>query len=333
MRITDKSAMITRYVGSGVSLAIPETTVIGGEECSVNEVGDGAFFDCESLLSVTVPASVKFIGGAFNKNQQITVIYCEARREPENWSRGWNSGHPTYWNVKSADIANDGSGAYYLRVQSGRATVTRFTGSAASFDIPAEVTIGGVRQRVTAIGDGAFYGRSSLAKVAISDNVRTIGDRAFWGCSALSGIVIPRRVTAIGDSAFYACSSLEEVEIPYGANQIGKLAFAACTSLRRVSIPASVRSIGERAFTGCRSLSIYCEARSVPNGWSSDWNPDERPTVWRVPRGDLSSIGREPEREAVSSGDYSILAWESFLKRDDVNNNARPRYRNWGRGL
>jgi hypothetical protein len=257
------------------------------------------------------------------------IIYCETRREPENWSRNWNSGHPAYWNVKSGDVARDEKGNYYLKVQNWRATVTRGTGDAASLEIPAEMTISGVRSRVTEIGEGAFLGRSSLVNVVIPDTVRTIGDRAFWGCSALTGIVIPRRVTAIGDSAFYACSSLTEAEIPYGANKIGKLAFAACSSLRRASIPISVRSVGERVFAGCGSLSIYCEARSAPNGWSPDWNPDARPIVWSVSRRNLSSAGREEPIAATAAGpsaEHLPLGWESLLKRNDVNDGG-PRYR------
>ena len=69
--------------------------------------------------------------------------------------------------------------------------------------------------------------------------------------------IIPDSVTSIGDNAFYNYDRLTSVVIP-----------------------DSVISIGEDAFSGCDSLTIYCEAESKPNGWSSDWNYSNCPVVW-----------------------------------------------------
>ena len=41
-----------------------------------------------------------------------------------------------------------------------------------------------------------------ITDIALSDSVTAIGDHAFHGCSSLTSIVIPDSVTAIGDYAF-----------------------------------------------------------------------------------------------------------------------------------
>ncbi len=61
---------------------------------------------------------------------------------------------------------------------------------------------------------------------------------------------------------------------------IDESAFSDCTNLESVTIPDSVTSIGSYAFSGCEGLTIYCEAESQPNGWSSYWNYSNRPVVW-----------------------------------------------------
>ena len=61
---------------------------------------------------------------------------------------------------------------------------------------------------------------------------------------------------------------------------IGDYAFFECFGLTSIIIPDSVTSIGVEAFYNCSNLTIYCEAESKPDGWSSEWNYDNRPVVW-----------------------------------------------------
>ena len=143
---------------------------------------------------------------------------------------------------------------------------------------------------VIKIGDGAFYGCSSLQSINVSDdnpnytsvdgilfnkqlstiikfpqggsievynipnNVTTIGDDAFRNCSALKSIKIPNSVTAIEKGAFGGCSSLQSIDIPNSITTIGIYAFCGCWRLESIDIPNSVTTIGDRAFMGCSSL-------------------------------------------------------------------------------
>ena len=97
-----------------------------------------------------------------------------------------------------------------------------------------------------------------------------------------SVVVIPDNVTSIGDYAFSGCEGLTSVTMGNGVTSIGGSAFSGCSGLKSVTIPDSVTSIGDEAFSSWRNLTIYCEAKSKPIGWSSYWNPGHRPVVWGV---------------------------------------------------
>ncbi len=232
---------------------------------SVTSIGGRAFWGCSSLTSIAIPAGVTSIGeDAFYKCNNLT-IYCEASSKPSGWDSNWNySNRPVVWNCKGNDIADDGN-IYYIAdngiryaLKDGKASIVRQSKTLrGSIKIPSAVKYKGTSYSITSIGDSAFY-----------------------GCSSLTSIEIPVRVSSIGGSAFYGCRSLTSIEIPAGATSIGSYAFFDCSSLTSIEIPAGVTSIGDYVFSGSRRLTIYCEASSKPNGWSSDWNYGNRPVVW-----------------------------------------------------
>jgi len=113
----------------------------------------------------------------------------------------------------------------------------------------------------TSIGDGAFYGCSSLASVTIPNSVTSIGNSAFYGCSSLTSVTIPNTVTSIGWGAFESCSGLTFVTIPNSITSIGNYVFYCCSGLTSVTIPNSVTSIGGGAFSYCSSLASI----EIPN--------------------------------------------------------------------
>ncbi|MDL2290137.1 leucine-rich repeat protein [Paludibacteraceae bacterium OttesenSCG-928-F17] len=118
-----------------------------------------------------------------------------------------------------------------------------------------------IESGVTSIGDGAFWGCSSLSSIEIPNSITSIGNLAFRDCSSLTSIEIPNSVTAIGNGTFWGCSSLFSIEIPNGVTSIGNYTFKDCISLSSIEIPSSVTSIGYGAFDGCISLSSV----GIPN--------------------------------------------------------------------
>ncbi len=75
-----------------------------------------------------------------------------------------------------------------------------------------------------------------MTSVTIGNGVTTIGDGAFWGCTSLTSVIIPNSVTSIGSSAFSFCKSLTGVRIGNSVTEIGEDAFHNCEALMLVYI-------------------------------------------------------------------------------------------------
>ena len=124
----------------------------------------------------------------------------------------------------------------------------------------------------------AFYGVPNLKKVTIqTDKLTEIGEDAFYGCDNLEDINIPDGVTRIGNSAFYCNVSLRKINIPSSVTYIAENAFA-CTHLDSIDIPAGVTFIGRGAFWKCDRLKKVYSRPVIPpvtNAWSPSHLPFE----------------------------------------------------------
>ena len=61
------------------------------------------------------------------------------------------------------------------------------------------------------VGDGMFYGCTSLTNVVLDENVEEIGAKAFYGCTSLTSITLPSSLREIERKAFTMCDNLREL--------------------------------------------------------------------------------------------------------------------------
>ena len=69
--------------------------------------------------------------------------------------------------------------------------------------IPENIAYNGNTYSVIRIGEGAFYGCSSLMNINIPNSVTNVGKNAFQACSNLTSITIPSSVTSIESYTFF----------------------------------------------------------------------------------------------------------------------------------
>ena len=218
---------------------------------SVTNIGNNAFWGCESLININIPNSVTNIGNsAFWGCESLTNINIP--NSVTNIGDGAFGGCFSLTNINIPDsVTNIGDHAFYSCL------------SLTNINIP---------DSVTNIGDYAFWGCESLTNINIPKSVTNIGDYAFSECSSLTNINIPNSVTNIGDYAFWECSSLTNINIPNSVTNIEDYTFWECSSLTNINIPNSVTNIGGGAFAGCSSLTNINIPNSVTNiGDSAFW--------------------------------------------------------------
>ena len=239
---------------------------------SVTSIGNYAFSGCSSLESITLP----FVGGSI-KTSGDTYQYPFGYIFGTNYYTGSVSTKQYYYGSSTSSTTNT---IYYIPSSLKSVTITGGNILYGAFYNCSGLTSVTIGNGVTSIGSSAFRGCSGLTSITIPDSVTSIGYCAFYECSGLTSITIPDSVTSIGNYAFYYCSGLTSITIPDGVTGIGDYAFCFCTSLTSITIPDSVTSIGDYAFSDCSGLTIFCEATARPSGWSSSWNPSNRPVAW-----------------------------------------------------
>lgn len=75
-----------------------------------------------------------------------------------------------------------------------------------------------------------------LEKVVLPSTLKTIENLVFDGCKNLKFITIPENVISIGNAVFWECNSLTTINIPKSITSIGNNVFYNCTNLKTINV-------------------------------------------------------------------------------------------------
>lgn len=134
------------------------------------------------------------------------------------------------------------------------ATCMGYDGSSETPIMPAYVTYENQPFPVTATGEMAFRGNSTITTITLPETLKIIGLESFEDCSALTSIDIPGSVERIDHWAFRYDNALTEVKLHDGLKYIGEAGFSDCGNIEELIIPNTVDTICQAAFSGCHSL-------------------------------------------------------------------------------
>ena len=224
---------------------------------SVKYIGAVAFALCGSLTSVTIGNNVTSIGDwAFDDCHGLTEIIVLSS------NKSFVSDNGVLFNNDQTKL---------IKYPSGKNPTT--------YEIP---------NYVTSIGNGAFANCSGLTEVTIPNHVTSIGRDAFYNCSGLTKVNYLGNVdkwvefdfeNSGSNPTYYAKDLyinnelLTDVKITT-ADSIKNCAFYNCQSIKSVEIGNHVTSIGSNAFNNCSGLTKVNYLGTVDKWVEIDFNSD-----------------------------------------------------------
>ena len=264
----------TTNTQTGVEISIPSGV----------EIGNYAFYNCTTIIKLTVGDNVKIGDGAFTFGVMIPVDVNEYDRV-ENGQK-WEAWYPTFpSNLKTITTGKNveiGAGAFY-----GAASLTTVTlGEGAMIGDSAFLNTSNLKtinlKNAVKIGASAFSTNPYSVYITIStaypnninvndetktNTIRLINDEKTqyvikYLASPLTEIDLSN-VTFIGEGAFAYNEKLVKVTLGSAISEISYGAFAQCTNLETVNLE-NVTVIGNYAFLNCSKLtSVSLNANGV----------------------------------------------------------------------
>lgn len=259
----------------------------------VTGIGSYAFFNCTSLISVTIPSSITSIRMHAFKGCSSLITVRSGITNPFAIADDVFEGIPSYAQLivpvgtkdkyKSKDgwkkfsfIIEIGSvfthnGINYKIGESRTVSVTKTKEHSGDIVIPSEVTFEGVDYTVTSIEECAFdvgHIDNTMTSITLPRTLTAIGTEAFVDQVGLTAVYITDlnawcKMSFKGSDAnplkyahhlYLKGQEIKDLVIPSSVTSISSSAFYGCSSFTSLTLPNSLTSIGTMAFSGCSGL-------------------------------------------------------------------------------
>lgn len=236
-------------------IVIPTSVTNDGETYSVVALTqsasatttDGAFANCNSLQSVTLPETLQSIGNySFNGCSSLTSL--EIPQSVNNFGQG------AFQNCTSLASISMPENALSVGAN-------LFSGCAAltSLSIP---------EGIQELPNRVLYGLNSLTSISLPSTLTAIGNDNFRNCKLIPQITIPEGVTSVGEYFASQCEALNKVELPSTLLSIGKYSFWNSKVVTYISCAAATPPMATNAFYSWTTLypncTLYVPEASIP---------------------------------------------------------------------
>ena len=174
--LNDGTAELTAYVGSKLSVSVPEK--INGY--TVSRIGNYAFKDNETAVSVRIPATVTSIGEYAFANTNIRKI------------------------TGGANVTSIEEGAFHMALALSEfpfGNKLREVGNGAFMHCSALTGVT-MQTGTVRIGENAFYNCEFLSYVSLPNTLKSIDKDAFAMCQRLKTVSLPSSLQGMAEAAF-----------------------------------------------------------------------------------------------------------------------------------
>jgi len=251
VEVTSSNDYTNRYTGD---IIIPSTVSYEGKVYQVVAIGYAAF-QSAGLNSISIPNSVKYIGGnAFNLSEIVSV------KLPNS---------VTY----IGDYAFTGK---------------MFTTFIVDDNNPNYATENGILYDKNKTSLLIYPMGKNDSSFVVPNSVESIGRYAFEECISLISVTLPKSLISIGYASFEG-SGLTTVTIPASVKTISSWAFTKCPNLKKIIFEGEIKTIGSYVFADwgyvprAYDLEVKCNPFPISSSFSSDFDLEK--STLTVPEG------------------------------------------------
>lgn len=221
----------------------------------VTKIGKHTFYDCTSLMTVTLPETLTSIETyAFSYAEKLEYLHLPESVETLGVRAFFQCNALQSINVPAAVKEIPEYCFSYCKALEELTfsdNVEKFGGNAMQQCVSLKKVV--LPAGLKALPASIFSNCTSLCELKLPESLETIGNSAFANCPALP-LEIPAGVTSIGTEAFRGNKVITEFVVPAAMTSIPASLFYDCSNLRKVTMSAAVTSIGQSSFRGCTSL-------------------------------------------------------------------------------